>query len=118
MKPFGIIVNLGGRTKKVLDSASKISYVRKTDKVFGLSEYLGPKGNDKITGARVFIYSRQTKRELADTFFHEMAHVFFEFLGGKKKQGKKEEFACRWIGYLAKMALADYSQEYCRKTKG
>jgi hypothetical protein len=111
VKSFGIVVNLGGRSRRVKDSARKITYAKGT--IFGLTEYYGPRHN-KTTGCKVWIYSRQSKRELADTFFHEMTHVFLHMIGGVEKQGDKEEFVARWIGYLAKLNLADYSNEFRR----
>ena len=112
MKSFPIIVELGGRSKRVKKSAAKISYSK--GKIFGLTEYYGPHGTSKTTSCKVWIYSRQNKRELADTFFHEMTHVFLHMIGGVKKQGDAEEFLCRWIGYLAKLNLADYSSAFAR----
>ena len=115
MKSFSIIVELGGRSKRVKDSARKIAYAK--GKVYGLTEYYGPRGTVKTTGCKVWIYSRQSRRELADTFFHEMTHVFLHMIGGVKKQGKREEFLARWIGYLAKLNLADYSTDFGRNFK-
>ncbi len=103
---FGIVVTLGSRTKRVKESCAKIAYSK--GKPYGLTEYYGPK-TGVLTGCKVWIYKNQTKRELADTFFHEMAHVFLQMIGGIKKQGDKEEFAARWIGYLSKAMLADYN---------
>ena len=111
-KIINIIVQFGGRSKHVKDSARKIAHAK--GKVYGLSEYYGPKGSTKTDGCKVWIYSRQSKRELADTFFHEMTHVFLHEIGGIEKQGNKEEFAARWIGYLAKLTLADYSKNFNR----
>lgn len=110
---FGIIVNLGGRSKKVFASVKKIAY--SDGPPFGITEYYGPK-NGTTTGCKVWIYSRQSKRELADTFFHEMAHVFLHMIGGVKKQGKREELVARWIGCISRAMLADYdSLRYGRK---
>ena len=112
MKSFGIIVNLGGRSKRIKKSvAGQITYAK--GPVYGLTEYYGPK-NGGMTGCKVWIYSRQSKRELADTFFHEMTHVFLQMIGGVRKQGRDEELAARLIGYLSKTMLADYSAAYAR----
>ena len=115
MKSFGIIVEIGDRSRRVKDSARKITYSK--GKVYGLTEYYGPRDGNKTTGCKVWIYSHQSKRELADTFFHEMTHVFLHMLGGVKKQGNKEEFTARWIGYLAKLNMADYSPAFRRNFK-
>ena len=114
MKSFSIIVEIGGRSKRVKESASKITSSK--DNVFGLTEYYGPCGS-KTTGCKVWIYSRQSKRELADTFFHEMTHVFLCMLGGAKNQGDQEEMLARWIGFLSKAMLADYSPAYGRSSR-
>ena len=114
MKSIPIIIEIGGRSKRVKDSSRQISY--SDGPVYGLTEYYGPK-NGATNGCKVWIYSRQSKREMADTFFHEMTHVFLHLFGGVKKQGNKEEFLCRWIGYLAKLNLADYSNVYTRTRK-
>ena len=112
-RSFGIIITFGGRSKRVLKSVKEIAY--SSGPAYGLTEYCGPK-NGVSSGCKVWIYSKQSKRELADTFFHEMTHVFLQMIGGVKKQGKKEEFACRWVGYLAKAMLSDYdSKTYGRK---
>ena len=115
MKSFSIIVEMGGRSKRVRESASKVAYSK--GKVYGLTEYYGPRGSIKTTGCKVWIYSRQSKRELADTFFHEMTHVFLAMLGGVKKQRNAEEAVSRWVGYLSKMTLADYSKDFGRDFK-
>lgn len=112
-KIINIIVQFGGRSKRVRDSAQKITYAK--DKVYGLTEYYGRKGSNKTDGCKVWIYSRQSKRELADTFFHEMTHIFLHEIGGIEKQGNKEELVARWIGYLAKLTLADYSKDFSRE---
>lgn len=116
MRSFSIIVEMGGRSRRWRDSASKIADLRGKN-LYGLAEYYGPKGSIKTTGAKVFIYSRQSKRELADTFFHEMTHVFLNIISRNKKQGNREERVCEFIGYLAKVALADYSPDYGRGFK-
>ncbi|MEK7140718.1 MAG: hypothetical protein AAB815_02950, partial [Patescibacteria group bacterium] len=100
-----------GRSKRVKRSAAMIAYAKGT--VYGLTEYYGP-NNSAPNGCKVWIYSRQSKRELADTFFHEMVHVFFQMIGGVNKQGQPEEAVAKWIGYLAKITLADYDKEYGR----
>lgn len=115
MKSFGIIVEMGGRSKRVKESASKIAYSK--GKVYGLTEYYGPRGTSKTTGCKVWIYSRQSKREMADTFFHEMTHVFLQMIGGVKKQGDHEELLARWVGFLSKAMLADYSPAYGRRQR-
>ena len=115
MRSFSIIVELGGRSKRVKESARKITHAK--DKVYGLTEYYGPSRTSKTTGCKVWIYSRQSKRELADTFFHEMTHVFLQMIGGVKNQNDREEFVARWIGYLAKTQLADYSFVFGRDPK-
>jgi hypothetical protein len=115
MKSFAIIVNIGGRSKRINKSVAKVAY--SNSKVYGLTEYYGPKGSNTTDGCKVFIYSRQSRRELADTFFHEMTHIFLHMIGKVKKQGRNEEFLARWIGYLAKMNLADYSKDYARDFK-
>lgn len=107
-KTFPIMVTVGGRSKRVVESAKRIHHAR--GPIFGLSEYVGPK-RGKATGCRVWIYSRQKPRALADTFFHEMAHVFLRMLGGGRKQGRREENLCDWIGWLAKGMLADYDDK-------
>lgn len=109
MREFAIIVKVGGRSRRILESAKKIAYA--DGKPYGLTEYYGPKKNPKITGCKVWIYSRQDKRHIADTFFHEMAHVFLQMFGGIKKQGNREERVCNWIGYHARTTLADYDQK-------
>ena len=111
MRSFAIIVNLGGRSKRVKESASKIAYSKGL--VYGLTEYYGPK-NGGTNGCKVWIYSRQSKRELADTFFHEMTHVFLHMIGGFGKQGREAEALANWIGYLSKAMLADFSKVYMR----
>lgn len=103
MKSFSIIVNVGGRSKTVLNSVKKIAY--SNGKAFGITEYYGPETGTTV--CKVWIYSRQRHREIADTFFHEMTHVFLHMFGGIRKQGKKEELVARWIGYLSKTQL-DY----------
>ncbi len=115
MKSFAIVVNIGGRSKRVKESAGKVAYA--AGQVYGLTEYVGRKGSSKTTGCRVWIYSRQSKREMADTFFHEMTHVFLRMLGGVENQKGGEEALCRWIGYQAKLQLADYSPKYARNFK-
>lgn len=115
MKSFSIIVELGGRSKRVKESARQITYAK--GKVFGLTEYYGPRGSTKTTGCKVWIYSRQSKRELADTFFHEMTHVFLHMMGGVKKQGDQEELLARWVGFLSKAMLADYSPAFGRRKR-
>ena len=111
MRTFSVIVNLGGRSKRVKKSANTIAY--SNGAVYGLTEYYGPK-NGAANGCKMWIYSRQSKREIADTFFHEMTHVFLQMIGGINKQGKKEEGLASWIGYLAKAMLSDYGDQYRR----
>lgn len=118
MKPkeFSVIVRTAGRSKAVEASVRMIpAFVNAGGKSYGLTEYYGPKGKKHSDGAKVWIFHRQTPREIADTFFHEMAHVFLHFLGGVKKQGKREEYVCHWIGCLAKAMLADYDPKYRSK---
>ena len=106
-RTFTIKVTIGGRSKKKIKKVTKeITYAK--GKCFGFSEYYGPKGGGPISGANVWIYSRQSLRELADTFFHEMTHVFFAVIGGIKKQKATEEDVCNWVGFLVKRLLADY----------
>lgn len=40
----------------------------------------------------------RTSKELADTFFHEMAHIFIHFHGAKKIDRDVEEKLCQQIG--------------------
>lgn len=113
MKEFGIIVKIGGRSKAVLRAVRKIKYSR--GKSYGLTEYYGPE-KGPLGGCKIWIYSRQSPREIADTFFHEMTHVFLQMLGDIRKQGDKEEVCCRGIGCLAKEMLTNYDQKkYGRK---
>ena len=49
-------------------------------------------------------------RELVDTFFHELTHVFLNLLGSRRKQGKREEALACWVGYLAKTMFSDYDK--------
>lgn len=113
-KRFSIIVEVGGRSRKVKDSAEKIRY--SNGKLYGLTEYYGPKKGG-ITGCKVWIYSRQSEREIADTFFHEMTHVFLQMFAGIKKQGKRDEAMANWIGYMTKTLLADQYGRYDRRKK-
>ena len=112
---FAVVVEIGGRSKRWLDSAKNLPHGIVRGKLFGMSEYYGPK-NGSLTGCKVFIYSRQSKRELADTFFHEMTHIFLQMIGGVRKQKDAEEALCRWIGYMAKILLADYDS--CKYGRG
>lgn len=112
MKSFSVIVGIGGRSKRVKESAGEVDYAK--GPVYGLTEYYGPK-NAAANGCKVWIYSRQSKREMADTFFHEMTHVYLQMIGGVKKQGSREESLARWVGYLSKAMFADYSAEYSRE---
>ena len=61
--------------------------------LYGLTEY-----ENKYV-AKVFINTRMGKRSLPDTFFHEMAHVFFAFHSKRGKlHHKKEEALAEQIG--------------------
>ena len=114
MKSFPIIVRLGGRSRHIKTSARVLTRAR--GKLYGLTEYYGPE-HGKASRCEVWIYSRQSPRELADTFFHEMMHVFLHMIGGKTTQGRREEQMASWNGYLSKMLLADYDTRYARKSK-
>ena len=83
------------------------------DKIYGLSEYIYDKKNP---GCRVWIYGRQSFRELADTFFHEMTHVFLHFFCNIRNQGKREEMAASWNGYISKLILHDYDSKKFRRS--
>lgn len=56
--------------------------------------------------AKVFIKRKQCSKELTDTFFHEMAHVFFGFHSKNKRMSdKQEEYLAAKIGQLAAALL-------------
>lgn len=110
-KQFYLVVNIGGRTKYVKEARKRMN--NRAGNIYGLTEYIGPK-KGVADGCKVWIYSRQTKREIADTFFHEMTHVFLHMFGGVHKQGVSEELLCNWIGWLAKAQLSEYSKDYAR----
>ena len=56
--------------------------------------------------AKVFINARKNKNEIesADTFFHEMAHVFFDF-NDKKLSNRKEEYLATKTGKIVAQLL-------------
>lgn len=65
---------------------------KKERKYYGLTEY----ENEHV--AKVFI-STNGRKHLVDTFFHEMAHVFFAFhQKNKKMSNKREESLASHIG--------------------
>ncbi len=53
--------------------------------------------------AKVFLDSRLSK-SFAETFFHEMLHVFVNFSGGKKKIANEEK-KCQALGKAARGLL-------------
>lgn len=61
--------------------------------LFGLTEY------DSKYVAKVFINTQGGMEHLPDTFFHEMAHVFFAFHRRRGKlHSKREEALAKQIG--------------------
>ncbi len=51
--------------------------------------------------ATIYIKKKQCSKELVDTFFHEMAHVFFAFHRSKKRMSEeKEEFLAIKVGKI------------------
>jgi hypothetical protein len=62
-------------------------------KLYGLTEY------ENRHVAKVFINTRNDGGEIVDTFFHEMAHVFFAFHRRRGKVNlKREEALASQIG--------------------
>ena len=101
---FSITVRFGGRTKQLREDAKKITHSK--DLLYGLSSYsLGKKSPYHCD---IWVYSRQNLKEITDTFFHEITHVFLRMVAGIKNQKRREEVACSWMGYLAKKILSDY----------
>jgi len=65
-------------------------------------------GTTEVSGniAKVFIDEKQNSQEMVDTFFHEMAHVFFGFHSKNKKMtDKQEEYLSAKIGSIAALLL-------------
>ena len=60
-------------------------------------------GTTEVNGdiARVYIQQNQSSKELVDTFFHEMAHVFFGFhKKNKHMTDEQEEYLAGKVGKL------------------
>lgn len=66
---------------------------KKEQELYGLTEY------DNKFVAKVFINTQSGEKHLADTFFHEMTHVFFAFHRRRgKMHSKREEALAKQIG--------------------
>jgi len=77
---------------------------RKSNSKYEKSRY----GTTEVEGniAKVFIDSTQSPEESVDTFFHEMAHVFFGFhTKNKKMSDQQEEYLAAKIGHIAAALL-------------
>ena len=64
----------------------------------------------KPAGFKIWINSRQTDREMVDSFFHEMTHALLKIRFAKKPlkiSYRHAEALCCWIGYLAKQQFGD-----------
>lgn len=55
----------------------------------------------------VYIQKRQAKKEMIDTYFHEMTHVILSQIA-HRISAKKEEELCRLIGGAGKLILGSY----------
>lgn len=64
----------------------------------------------KPAGFKIWINSRQTDREMVDSFFHEMTHLLLKIRFTRKRININKwhnENLANWMGYIAKMLFAD-----------
>lgn len=107
MKEYGVLVRFSNPYSRSKEIKRKL-YGKKKKYLHGYTES-GEKG------FRVWVDARMNEREQADTFFHEMTHVWCGMKG--LKLGKRdEEHLCGWVGYMVKVMMGDrLPKKYGRK---
>jgi hypothetical protein len=58
---------------------------------------------------RVFIRKGQSRKEMINTFFHELAHAFNHFHGFRTGQDGQEEKLCRLVGDVVEPCYRRYT---------
>lgn len=108
MYEIPIIVRFGGAHKESRKIKKEVAKNLYKSKAGCLNGYCAAKVNP--AGFKIWINSRQTDREMVDSFFHEMTHALLKIKFARKsfRLGQYQaEALCAWIGYLAKAQFGD-----------
>lgn len=82
-------------TSKAIFIEWRNSRTKEEKEVYGMTEVNGDV-------AKIYMRRRQCSRELVDTFFHEMTHVFFAFhKKNKHMTDEQEEWLASKLGNVA-----------------
>jgi hypothetical protein len=55
---------------------------------------------------KVWLNSKQDDIEMADTFFHELMHVYIAMFHNERMSDELEHNACKWVGEHAREFMA------------
>lgn len=108
MKEIPLVIKFGGQHQRSHEIRKHVAKKLYGNAAGRLNGYCDAKMSP--AGIKIWINSRQSDREMVDTFFHEMTHVLLKIRFTRRPfrlTRRHEEQLCGWIGYLAKQQFAD-----------
>jgi len=109
MEEIPILFKLGGMDKRAYEVKKQIRKKWEPGNKDVLGGYCEWK--ESPHGFNVWVNSRQTNREIVESYFHEMTHALIQVLIDRKiikrHRCDTEETLCRAVGYLSAQQVDD-----------